>query len=91
MSVARVSVYVREDAPLDAHVHLSGAAEPSAWLYVDEEQDVAVWGSPAALRRLAAALVVVAEEADALLAPSEVTVRLRDALDERACEAVAAS
>ena len=71
MSAAYVSVYVREDAVLDAHPHVSGAGGPRAWVYVDEEQDVALWGSAPALRRLAAALVVAAEEADALVAPRQ--------------------
>ena len=69
MGVAHVSVYVREDAPLVTRLHGSVAGGPRAWLYLDEGLQVALWGSPAAMRRLAAALVVAAEEADALLAP----------------------
>ena len=42
------------------------AGEPSGWLYLGGRGDVALWGSPAALRRLAAALVLVAERADEL-------------------------
>jgi len=71
MGVAHVSVYVREDAPLVTRLHGSVAGGPRAWVYVDEEQDVALWGSAPALRRLAAALVVAAEEADALVAPRQ--------------------
>jgi hypothetical protein len=77
MGVAHVSVYVREDAPLVTRLLVSVAGGPRAWVYVDEGLDVALWGSPAALRRLAAALVVAAEEADALIAPREWAARSR--------------
>ncbi len=69
MSAAHVSVHVAEGARLTWHLHVAGTGAPHAWVYVDEEQDVALWGSPPALRRLAAALVVAAEEADGQIAP----------------------
>jgi hypothetical protein len=69
MSAAHVSVRVAEDARLTWHSHVSATAGPSAWLYIGEGDATALWGSPAALRRLAAALVVAAEQADELIEP----------------------
>jgi hypothetical protein len=64
MSVACVSVRVSEDSGLSAHWHALRAGGLDVWVYFGEGQDVSLWGSPAALRRLAAFLVVAAEEAD---------------------------
>src|SRR4051794_16923892 len=69
MSAARVSAYAAEDSPLKWQVHVSGTARPTAWLYIGEGDDTALWGSAAALRRLAAAVVVAAEQADELITP----------------------
>src|SRR4051794_856105 len=71
MSAAHVSVYAAEDAPLRWHLNVSGTARSTAWLYIGEGDETAVWGSPAALRRLAAALVVAAEQADELITPGD--------------------
>jgi hypothetical protein len=67
MSAARVSVCVHEDAVLreQAHVFASGAVR--AWLYLGEG-DVSLWGSPAALSRLAVALLGAANAAERVLA-----------------------
>jgi hypothetical protein len=64
-----VSVCVPENTRLSAHVHVSRTGVLDAWLYIGEGNDVALWGSPAALRRLVAALIVAVEEADELLPP----------------------
>jgi len=69
MGAAHVSVYAAEGAPLRWHLNVSGPARPTAWLYIGEGDETAVWGSAAALRRLAAALVVAAEQADELITP----------------------
>jgi hypothetical protein len=69
MSGAYVSVRVAETTRLSAHLHVSGSGVLDAWVYIGEGNDVALWGSPAALRHLAASLVVAAEEADELIPP----------------------
>jgi hypothetical protein len=66
MSAAHVSVHVAEDVELDDHLSAGARGEPRGWLYLGERAEVALWGSPAALRRLAAALVLVAERAEGL-------------------------
>jgi hypothetical protein len=68
MGAVRVSVHVAEDVELDDHLCADAGREPSGWLYLGAGGDVALWGSPAALRRLAAALVLVAERAEGLRA-----------------------
>jgi len=68
MGAAYASIHVGEGVELDASVHLSSSGVPRAWVYVDGHE-AAVWGSPDALRRLAAALVIAADEADGLVAP----------------------
>jgi hypothetical protein len=66
MGDVRVSARVTEDVALDEHVHVRESGEPVGWLYLGERGDLALWGSPGALRRVAAALVLVAERADGL-------------------------
>jgi hypothetical protein len=68
MGDLRVSVYVPEDVALDDHVHerVTAEDEPNGWLYLGKGHDVALWGSAAGLRRLAAGLVLLAERADGL-------------------------
>jgi hypothetical protein len=60
MSAASVSICVREDTQLHEVGHLFESGEPSGWLYVGES-GVTLWGSPAALRRLAEGVLVAAE------------------------------
>jgi hypothetical protein len=84
MSAAYVSVRVAENTRHSAHLHVSGTGVLDAWLYIGEGNDVALWGSPAALRRLAAALVLAAEEADELVTPRH-DARLRDGALLHAC------
>ena len=74
MSAVHVSVRVAEDVELDDHLSAGASGEPSGWLYLRTGDDVALWGSPAALRRLAAALVLVAERADGLRALRDATM-----------------
>jgi hypothetical protein len=66
MVVARMSARVEEDSPLDQHVFVSRSGEPIGWLDVGESSELGVYGSPAALRRLAAAVLIVADAADEL-------------------------
>ena len=67
MGDVRVSTYLTEDVGLDSHVNLrESSGEPVGWLYLGKGGDQAVWGSPVALRRVAAALVLLAERAEGL-------------------------
>jgi hypothetical protein len=66
MGDVRVSTYVTEDVALDEHVTVRESGEPVGWLYLGERGDLAVWGSPGALRRVAAALVLLAERTEGL-------------------------
>jgi hypothetical protein len=66
MGDVRVSTFVPEDVALDEHVMVCESGEPAGWLYLGESCDLALWGSPGALRRVAAALVLVAERAEGL-------------------------
>jgi hypothetical protein len=65
MPLARTSVYVPEDCPLDGHTMTAESGGVRAWLYLGESE-VGVWGSPAAMRRLAAAVGAAADAADRL-------------------------
>lgn len=65
MSAAYVSIHVGEDVPLNESVTVAKAGDPCAWVYVDGFE-AAVWGSPAAMRRFAAAVVIAAENADVM-------------------------
>lgn len=66
MSTAKVTLGVDEDAVLVEHAFASEAGEPVAWLYVGAEQEVSLFGSPAALSRLAAGLLGAADAAERL-------------------------
>jgi hypothetical protein len=68
MGAVYVSVHVAEDVDLDDHLSAPTGSEPAGWLYLGVRHEAALWGSPAALRRLAAALVLVAERAEDLRA-----------------------
>jgi len=85
MRAAYVSVRVAESTRLSAHLHVSGTGVLDAWVYIGETNDVALVG-PAALRHLAAALVVAAEEADELISPCH-GADLRDGALLHACRA----
>lgn len=66
MSPAKVTLGVDEDAVLVEHAFISEAGEPVAWLYVGVEHEVSLFGSPAALSRLAAGLLGAANAAERL-------------------------
>jgi hypothetical protein len=66
MGAVRASMYVPDDVALDEHLVVRESGEPAAWLYLGERGDLGLWGSPGALRRVAAALVLVAERAEGL-------------------------
>jgi hypothetical protein len=66
MTGTRMTVGIDEAARLRPHHFVSAAGEPVAWLTVGADGEVSVYGSPDAIRRLASALVVCAEEADRL-------------------------
>jgi len=66
MSAARVSVCVREDVLLRGYARVSDPGEASGWLYLGDGGDVSLWGSPAALSRLAVALLGAANAAERL-------------------------
>jgi hypothetical protein len=66
MRVARCSVRVREDSELREQSFVRECGEPWAWLDLGEDREVSVYGSPAAMRRLAAAVIAAADVADGL-------------------------
>jgi hypothetical protein len=66
MASTRMTVSVDEALRLRPHHFVSAAGEPVAWLNVGPDGELSVYGSPIAVRRLAAALVICAEEADRL-------------------------
>jgi hypothetical protein len=66
MAVARITVAVREDTKLRSEAFRSASTgEPVGWLEVGEFE-VGLYGSPAALRRLALDAVRAAEDAEEL-------------------------
>jgi hypothetical protein len=62
----RTSARVEADSPLDQRAFVSRSGDPVGWLDVGELGELGVYGSPGALRRLAAALLIVADAADEL-------------------------
>jgi hypothetical protein len=66
MRVARCSVYVREQSELCEQSFVRESGEPWAWLDLGEDREVSVYGSPAAMRRLAAAVTAAADVAEQL-------------------------
>jgi hypothetical protein len=70
MRVANVGVYVGEDSPLDGRRMRRRSGGPWACVDVGEAGEVSLYGSPAAMRRLAAALIVAADVADGPAVPA---------------------
>jgi hypothetical protein len=68
MSAGQVLVSVREDEVLRQRAHVSDTGEPHGWLYFGDDADVLLSGSPAALSRLAVALLGAANAAERLSA-----------------------
>jgi hypothetical protein len=73
MRVARCSVWVREGSELCEQSFVRESGEPWAWLDVGEDREVSLYGPPAAMRRLAAAVNAAADAADALCRGEPVT------------------
>jgi hypothetical protein len=67
MRVASCSVYVREDSPLHEHSFVRQSGEPWAWLDLGEHREASLYGSPAAMRRLAGAVIEAAVAAERLI------------------------
>src|SRR5262249_36621991 len=84
MSGAYVSVRVAEQTRLSAHLRVSGQGVLDAWIYTGEGKAVVLWGSPGGGGRLAASLVVAAQEADELL-PPRAAAELRDGALVHSC------
>jgi hypothetical protein len=59
----RVTVFVDEDTELRADTHVFGSGTVDGWLALGDGP-VALWGSPAALSRLAVALLGAANAAE---------------------------
>jgi hypothetical protein len=73
MRLARCSVHVRERSELGEQSFVHESGEPCAWLELGDHE-VVLYGSPAAMRRLGAAVLAAAEAADALCAGKRVGV-----------------
>jgi len=57
-------VFVHEDAVLRADTHVSESGAVRGWLSVGDRREVSLWGSPAALSRLAVGLLGAANAAE---------------------------
>jgi hypothetical protein len=66
MRIARCSVYVRDESELREQSFVRESGEPWAWLDLGEDREVALYGSPAAMRRLGAAVIGAADAAEQL-------------------------
>ena len=66
MPVPRTLARVGQESLTRQHAFVSRSADPVGWLDVGEDGELGVYGSPEALRRLAAALLVAADAADEL-------------------------
>jgi hypothetical protein len=64
--VASCCVRVCERSQLREQSFLRESGEPWAWLYVGEHHEVSIYGPPAALRRLGAAVIAAADAAERL-------------------------
>jgi hypothetical protein len=71
MALARISVRVDADTPQRAQPFLAESGAPVAWLELGDGSEVGVYGSPAAMRRLAAAVLATAAAADDLSSERE--------------------
>jgi hypothetical protein len=63
MATARVTVFVQEDTVLRADTHVFDSGRVQGWLSLGGD-GVSLWGSPAALSRLAVALLGAANAAE---------------------------
>jgi hypothetical protein len=67
MSVARTTVRVTGDVTVSQRSFVGRSGDPVGWLDVGERDELGVYGTPGALRRLAAALLIAADAADELI------------------------
>jgi hypothetical protein len=63
MTTTRVTVFVQEDTVLRADTHVFDSGTVQGWLSLGDD-GVSLWGSPAALSRLAVALLGAANAAE---------------------------
>ena len=64
MRTTQVTVFVHEDTVLRPDTHVSDAGAVRGWLSLGDRREVSLWGSPAALSRLAVALLGAANAAE---------------------------
>jgi hypothetical protein len=64
VGAAKVAVLVAEDTALGRRAYLTAAGEPRACLVIGERGELAVFGHPAAMRRLSVAVRDAAHAAD---------------------------
>jgi hypothetical protein len=69
MPLAQTSERIAEDSRMQQHVFVGRSGKSIAWLTIGDDGELGVYGSPEALRRLAAALVIAAEAAAELDQP----------------------
>jgi hypothetical protein len=71
MYVLSCCVHVREQSELREQSFVRETGEPLAWLYVGENAEVSLYGPPAGMRRLAAAVIAAADTAERLASEFE--------------------
>jgi hypothetical protein len=71
MNAVSCRVYVRERSQLDEQSFVRESGEPWAWLDVGENREVSIYGPPAAMRRLGAAVTAAADAAERLASELE--------------------
>jgi hypothetical protein len=67
MALSRTTVYVTEGCELRERSFVNDAGGACAWLEIGDAE-LGVWGSPAEMRRFAAAVTASADAADRLIA-----------------------
>jgi hypothetical protein len=77
MSASRTTVRLTEDTTVSQRSFVGRAGDPVGWLDVGDGNELGLYGSPDAVRRLAAALLIAADAADGLIdgGGHEVSVR----------------
>jgi hypothetical protein len=71
MRAVQATVFVPEDAALGIDTHASASGAVRGWLSLGEGRELSLWGSPAALSRLAVGLLGAANAAERASAPRE--------------------
>jgi hypothetical protein len=67
MRVARTTVRLWPDTTVSQRSFVGRSGDPVGWLDVGERNELGLYGSPDAVRRLAAALLIAADVADGLI------------------------